>query len=76
MLRGMTRVAYRHGQPGDVKSQLIDSLDTQSETLQNINIAFANIMNRFRVFFFYEALRTRIDGVSDFVGASLKSLID
>ena len=73
MLRGMIGAAYHHEQPGDVGSKLTDSLNTQSETLQNINIGFANIMNRFRIFFFYEALKTQVDESCDFVSAILES---
>ena len=69
VLRGMNRIAKYHWPFEDGESQLVDALDTQSETLQNINIAFANIMNRFRIFFFYEGVKTQIDGISDFVSA-------
>ena len=54
----------------DVEPYFTSALSTNSDTLQNINIAFANIMNRFHIFFLYESLKTEIAGVSDFVSYS------
>jgi hypothetical protein len=42
----------------DTEPGLVAALKTQSETLQNINMAFLNIQNRFHLAFFHEALKT------------------
>jgi hypothetical protein len=51
----------------DSEPQLLDSLKMQSETLQNINIEFANIAPRFHIFFIREAKKTDLGTTTDFV---------
>ena len=51
----------------DTEPQLITALKIQSETLQNINVSFANIMDKFHVAFFHEAEKTDFGLFKDFV---------
>ncbi|KAI9799148.1 MAG: hypothetical protein M1833_004188 [Piccolia ochrophora] len=51
----------------DTKPQLVDTLKTQSETLQNINIGFANIMDKFHIYLFHEALPTDMGVTREFI---------
>ena len=44
----------------DTKSNLLDTLKTQSETLQNINVDFNNHVNIFTMFFFHESVPTNL----------------
>ncbi|KAI9822370.1 MAG: hypothetical protein M1827_000089 [Pycnora praestabilis] len=47
--------------------QLVDSLKTENETLQNINRLFTDIMNRFHIYFFHEAKPTDFKGTLAFI---------
>ncbi|MCJ1246579.1 hypothetical protein MMC30_003788 [Trapelia coarctata] len=51
----------------DTSPQLIDALKTNSETLQNIDRDFAQIMSRFHLFFFHEAKPTDMKGTLRFI---------
>lgn len=51
----------------DTEPQLVTALQTQSETLQNINIGFLNIMHNFHICFFHEAVKTDLGVTQDFV---------
>ncbi|KAI9796800.1 MAG: hypothetical protein M1825_006502 [Sarcosagium campestre] len=51
----------------DTEPQLVNTLRTQSETLQNINIGFANIMDKFHMYFFHEALKTNLGLTQDYI---------
>ena len=51
----------------DTEPGLINTLRTQSETLQNINASFANIQARFQLAFFHEAVKTDFGGTRAFV---------
>ncbi|KAI9860177.1 MAG: hypothetical protein M1813_006287 [Trichoglossum hirsutum] len=56
--------------PGKIlksEPQLINALQTNSETLQNINIEFTNFQRRFNLFFFHETLRTNLGLKEDYV---------
>ena len=44
----------------DTKGNLLDTLKTQSETLQNINVDFNNHVNLFTMFFFHESVPTNL----------------
>lgn len=54
----------------DTEPQLVKALQTQSETLQNINLGFINIMDRFHLCFFHEAAKTNFGVTQDFVSRS------
>jgi hypothetical protein len=47
--------------------QLINALQMNSETLQNINVEFTNFQKRFNLFFFHETQRTSMMGMEDYV---------
>ena len=47
--------------------QLIEALQMNSETLQNINVEFTHFQKRFNLFFFHETLRTNAMGKEDYV---------
>ncbi|KAI9847286.1 MAG: hypothetical protein M1837_002873 [Sclerophora amabilis] len=51
----------------DTEPQLINTLKTQSETLQNINLGFAEIIDRFHMYFFHEAEKTDLGATKDFI---------
>ena len=51
----------------DSKLQLVAALCTQSKTLQNINVAFVHIMDKFCLAFFHKALKTNFSVLKDFV---------
>lgn len=51
----------------DTSPQLIDALKTNSETLQNIDRQFAQLVERFHLFFFHEAKPTDMKGTLRFV---------
>ncbi|KAI9759833.1 MAG: hypothetical protein M4579_002040 [Chaenotheca gracillima] len=51
----------------DTEPQLVETLKTQSETLQNINLAFVNIMDKFHMSFFHEAEKTNLGITKDFI---------
>ncbi|KAI9851959.1 MAG: hypothetical protein M1838_002248 [Thelocarpon superellum] len=51
----------------DTEPGLVAALKTQSETLQNINVSFSNMMEKFHVAFFHEALKTDFGVFKDFV---------
>ena len=51
----------------DTEPQLVAALQTQSETLQNINLGFMEIMPHFRICFFYETLKTNFGVTQDLV---------
>ena len=51
----------------DYSPQLIEALKTNSETLQNIDRQFAQLIDSFHVFFFHEAKPTDIKGTLKFV---------
>lgn len=43
-----------------IESQLVDALETDSETLQNITDQFAPLMSKFRIVFFWEQEKTNL----------------
>ncbi|KAH0564767.1 hypothetical protein GP486_001837 [Trichoglossum hirsutum] len=47
--------------------QLINALQTSSETIQNINVEFTNFQRRFNLFFFHETLRTSFGVKEDYI---------
>ena len=51
----------------DTEPGLVGALKTQSETIQNINMAFLNIQSRFLLAFFHEAWKTDFGTTKDFV---------
>jgi hypothetical protein len=51
----------------DTSPQLIQSLKTNNETLQNINRLFIESIGRYRVFFFHELRPTELKGKKEFV---------
>ena len=51
----------------DTSPQLIDALKTNSETLQNIDRQFGQLVERFHLFFFHEAKPTDLKGTLRFV---------
>jgi len=51
----------------DTSPQLIDALKTNSETLQNIDRQFAQLVEKFHLFFFHEAKPTDMKGTLRFV---------
>ena len=53
----------------DTNGQLLDALQENSETLQNVTDQFVPLMNRFRIFFFWEQEKTHLAHTKDFVGA-------
>lgn len=55
----------------DTSPQLIDALKTNSETLQNIDRQFAQLLERFHLFFFHEAKPTDMKGTLRFVSCTL-----
>ena len=46
----------------ETSSQLITSLRTNNETLQNINVLFADMLPRFHIYFFHETRSTDVKG--------------
>ncbi|PYH92748.1 catalytic protein [Aspergillus ellipticus CBS 707.79] len=48
-------------------SQLVKTLKTNNETLQNINSLFADITSRFHIYFFHETLSTDIKGTRELI---------
>jgi hypothetical protein len=50
-----------------MEPQLIAMLATQSETLQNVNVGFANIQGRYSLSMFHEAVKTNLGYTTDFV---------
>lgn len=48
-------------------SQLINSLQTDNETLQNINGLFADIIPRFHIYFFHETRSTDVKGTRQLI---------
>ena len=55
----------------DSQPQLVDALKSNSETLQNIDRQFAQIMDRYHIFFFHEAKPTDFKGTLRFVSTPL-----
>ena len=53
----------------DTNGQLLDALQKNSETLQNITDQFVALMKRFRVFFFWEQEKTHLAHTNDYVRA-------
>lgn len=51
----------------DSSEQLLSVLKTNNEHLQNINRDFANIMNRFDIYFFHESLPLDMKGTRAFI---------
>ena len=51
----------------DTDGQLVDALQEGSETLQNINDLFAPLMKKFRIYFFWEQLKTDLGVSMDYV---------
>jgi len=51
----------------DSSSQLIKALETNNETLQNINRLFIEIIGRYRIYFFHESKPMDLKGTRDFV---------
>ncbi len=58
----------------DSEPHLVTALKTQSETLQNINLGFVDIMDRFHVCLFHEAEKTDLGTTRDFVRAPNESV--
>ncbi|KAE8351720.1 catalytic protein [Aspergillus coremiiformis] len=48
-------------------SELVKTLRTNNETLQNINSLFVNMMSRFHIYFFHETLSTDIKGTRQLI---------
>lgn len=53
----------------DTNGQLLDALQKNSETLQNITDQFVPLMKRFRVYFFWEQEKTHLPHTNDYVRA-------
>ncbi|MDI1490330.1 MAG: hypothetical protein OHK93_001530 [Ramalina farinacea] len=51
----------------DTNGQLLDALQKNSETLQNITDQFVPLMKRFRIFFFWEQEKTHLAHTNDYV---------
>lgn len=51
----------------DTSPQLVQALQTNNETLQNINRLFIEIIGRFHVYFFHESKPTDLKGTRAFV---------
>ncbi len=51
----------------DTDSSLLRALEEDSEVLQNITDQFAPLMNRFRIFFFWEQERTDLKYTKDYI---------
>lgn len=51
----------------DTEPQLVNALKTQSETLQNINVAFTNLHYRYCLAFFHEAVKTNFGPTMEYV---------
>ena len=51
----------------DSDGQLVDALQTSSETLQNITDQFVPLMKRFRIYFFWEQEKTDLGATRDYV---------
>ncbi|KAI9776415.1 MAG: hypothetical protein M1839_009612 [Geoglossum umbratile] len=66
MLQSLCKTALPNGIPIH-STQLIDALETQSTTLQDINISFTSVMSRFRMFFFHETVQTCFGESSDYI---------
>lgn len=60
----------------DSNNALIKALEKNSETLQNITESFVGISRDFRMFFFWEELRTSVPGMGrELVGSSCHLLL-
>lgn len=55
----------------DTDSQLLDALQTGSETLQNITDQFAPLMKNFHIYFFWEQEKTNLGYTRDYVSQLL-----
>ena len=51
----------------DTEPQLVDALKSNSETLQNIDRQFSQLMDEFHLYFFHEAKPTDLKGTFRFV---------
>ena len=51
----------------DSAPQLVDALKSNSETLQNIDRQFVQLMDEFHMFFFHEAKPSDVGGTKRFV---------
>lgn len=51
----------------DFESGLVNALETESETLQNITDQFAPLMSKFRIFFFWEQEKTDLKYKRDYI---------
>ena len=51
----------------DTQPQLVNALQNNSETLQNINDSFARSMGRLKLFYFYESKPTDFKGTTRFI---------
>jgi hypothetical protein len=51
----------------DSSPQLVESLKTNNETLQNINRLFVDFIERFHIYFFHEAKPTDLKGTRKFI---------
>ena len=58
----------------DTEGQLLDALREGSETLQNVTDAFVPLMKQFRVFFFWEQVKTGMGVTQDYVCFTFFSL--
>lgn len=56
----------------DTDGQLLDSLQSGSETLQNITDMFAPLMKNFRIYFFWEQETTNLGTTQSYVGSRLQ----
>lgn len=51
----------------DVEDQLVKSLETHNETLQNINLHFLDIHERFKICMVHEAIKSELKGTKAFI---------
>jgi hypothetical protein len=51
----------------DTEAQLVKTLQTNNETLQNININFLDMVNRFKICMVHEAVKTDLKGTKAFI---------
>ncbi len=51
----------------DTEDQLLKTLKTNNETLQNINIHFLDIYQRFEIDMVHESVKTDLKGTKDFI---------
>jgi protein SERAC1 len=59
----------------DTSPQLVEALKENSETLQNVDRQFIQLISRFHVYFFHEAKPMDLKGTLRFVGGLLHSVV-